>query len=282
MKLKFGMVGGGNKAFIGDVHRHGAHWDDLAELVAGCFSRDWDKNMETAKEWYIPDESRVYRNYEEMAREESKRSDGIDFVSIVTPNNSHYEIAKCFLEHGIHVMCDKPLTITVDEAVDLLNISKKKDLLFGVTYTFTGFPMITQAHEMIKNGEIGDITYISGEYYQEWLALSLESDDSEQATWRMDPTLSGKCGSIADIGTHVEALISKMTGLKIDSVLARFNHIPRHLPLENNSQVLLKYEGDIPGIICTSQVTIGHELDICIRICGTRERLNGIIQIQIC
>ncbi len=270
MRLKFGMVGGGNKGFIGDVHRRGALWDGLAELVAGSFSRNYDRNLEAAEEWHVQDKSRVYKDYKEMAREESKRDDGIDFVVIVTPNNTHYEIAKEFLNNNIHVVCDKPLTITVEEAEELVALSKSKDLLFGVTYTYTGYPMIMQAHEMVKNGDIGDIVYISGEFSESWMAHALATGKSEQATWRMEPEQSGKCGSIADLGTHVEAVISKITGLEIESVLARFNHIPKDLPLENHSQVLAKFDGGIPGEICTSQVAIGREVGIVVKIFGTK------------
>jgi predicted dehydrogenase len=270
MKLKFGMIGGGNGGFIGDVHRHAAQFDDLAILVAGCFTRNMERSLETARKWNVADLSRVYASYQEMAEKESQREDGIDFVIIATPNDTHYEIAKTFMEHGIHIMCDKPLALNARQGEELEKISQEKDLLFGVTYTYTGYAMIRQAREMIDHGEIGNIVSVMGEYPQEWLAVSLVSDRSEQATWRMDPLRSGPSGCAADIGTHVECLISKMTGLELEAVLARFDSIPPHLPLETNVQVLLKYKGNIPGMMWTSQVAMGHETDVCIRIFGEK------------
>ena len=271
-KLKFGMVGGGNGAFIGNVHRHGAVMDDLAELTAGCFTRNPEKNLETAKQWGIPDESRVYANYMEMAEKESAREDGIDFVSVCTPNDTHFPIAKCFLEHGINVMCDKPLALRTEEGIELKRIAEEKDLLFGVTYTYTGYTMIEQARRMIAAGEIGKILTIVAEYPQEWLLVQMVSDRSDQATWRMDPKRSGPSGCCADIGTHVEALIGHMTGLKLERVLARFERLPKdkELPLDNNVQIMLEYEGGISGLIWSSQVALGNETDLRVRIFGDK------------
>lgn len=270
MKLKFGMVGGGNGAFIGNVHRHGAVMDDLAVLVAGCFSRNTEMNLETAQAWGLQDVARVYSDYREMADKEGRRNDGIDFVTIATPNDTHYEIAKCFIEQGIHIMCDKPLALNAAQGAELAAMAEEKQLLFGVTYTYTGYPMIRQARDLIDDGAIGKILTVMGEYPQEWLLVQLVSDRSDQATWRMDPQRSGPSGCCADIGTHVECLISKMTGLETESVLARFESLPRErqLPLENNVQVLVKYKGGASGMIWTSQVAIGHETDLSIRIFG--------------
>ena len=270
MKLKFGMIGGGNGAFIGDVHRHGALMDDLAVLVAGCFSRNREKSLETAEKWNITDPDRVYPNYEAMAEAESRREDGIDFVTIATPNDTHYPIAKCFLEHGIHIMCDKPLALTAEQGYELEALAKEKSLLFGVSYTYTGYAMTRQAREMIDNGEIGKITCIQGEYPQEWLAVSLVSDHSEQATWRQDPKRSGESGCCADIGTHVECLISRMTGLHPTKVIARFDSIPEDIPLETNAMVMCEFDGGVPGMIWTSQVAMGHETELTVRIFGDK------------
>lgn len=268
MKLKFGMVGGGNKAFIGNVHRKGALMDDLAILVAGCFTRDPEKNLETAELWNVTDLSRVYASYQEMAEKESQRPDKIDFVIIATPNDTHYPIAKLFLENGIHIMCDKPLALNAAQGLELETLAKARGLLFGVTYTYTGYAMTRQAREMIDAGEIGKIKAIQGEYPQEWLAVSLISDHSDQATWRHDPARSGPSGCCADIGTHVECLISHMTGLEPKRVIARFDKIPTDIPLETNVQVMVDYEGGIPGLIWTSQVAIGHETELTVRIFG--------------
>ncbi|MGI6006421.1 MAG: Gfo/Idh/MocA family protein [Ruminococcus sp.] len=272
MKLKFGMIGGGNGAFIGNVHRHGAVMDDLAQLVSGCFSRNMEKNRETAEEWGISDLDRVYASYQEMAEKESAREDGIDFVSIATPNDTHYPIAKCFLEHGIHVMCDKPLALHAEEGEKLAALARGKNLLFGMTYTYTGYAMVKQARQMIEAGEIGNILTVMAEYPQEWLLVQMVSDRSDQATWRMDPKRSGPSGCCADIGTHVECLIKKMTGLSVKKVLANFEKLPKdqELPLENNVQILVKFDGGISGMIWTSQVAIGHETDLLIRIFGDK------------
>ncbi len=269
MRLKFGMVGGAG-GFIGDVHRHAAHMDDLALLTAGCFSRNMDKNRAFAEKWNITDPSRVYPDYQTMAEAEAAREDGIDFVSITTPNDTHYPIAKCFLEHGIHIMCDKPLALNAEQGRELAKLAKEKDLLFGVTYTYTGYAMIRQAREMIDAGEIGRITCIQGEYPQEWLAVSLVSGSSEQATWRQDPARSGASGCCADIGTHVECLISKMTGLHPTRVIARFDSIPADIPLETNAQMMVEFDGGIPGMIWTSQVAMGHETEVGVRVFGEK------------
>lgn len=269
MRLKFGMVGGAG-GFIGDVHRHAAHMDDLALLTAGCFSRNMDKNRAFAEKWNITDPSRVYPDYQTMAEAEAAREDGIDFVSITTPNDTHYPIAKCFLEHGVHIMCDKPLALNAEQGRELAKLAKEKDLLFGVTYTYTGYAMIRQAREMIDAGEIGRITCIQGEYPQEWLAVSLVSGSSEQATWRQDPARSGASGCCADIGTHVECLISKMTGLHPTRVIARFDSIPADIPLETNAQMMVEFDGGIPGMIWTSQVAMGHETEVGVRVFGEK------------
>lgn len=269
MRLKFGMVGGAG-GFIGDVHRHAAHMDDLALLTAGCFSRNMDKNRAFAEKWNITDPSRVYPDYQTMAEAEAAREDGIDFVSVTTPNDTHYPIAKCFLEHGIHIMCDKPLALNAEQGRELAKLAKEKDLLFGVTYTYTGYAMIRQAREMIDAGEIGRITCIQGEYPQEWLAVSLVSGSSEQATWRQDPARSGASGCCADIGTHVECLISKMTGLHPTRVIARFDSIPADIPLETNAQMMVEFDGGIPGMIWTSQVAMGHETEVGVRVFGEK------------
>lgn len=269
MELRFGIVGGGG-GYIGDVHRHGAIMDDLAILVCGCFSRSREKNVATGKKWHIYDESRIYDNYRQMAEEESKREDGIHFVAIATPNSSHYEIAKCFLEHGINVMCEKPLACSVAEGLELQKIAEERNLQFGLTYTFTGYAMIRQIREMIEHGAVGDILYVNSEFPQDWLIAALSNDHSDQALWRLDPAVAGSSLCTADIGTHCEQLITQATGLKIKRVLARFDKYPRNLPLESNSTVLLDLGNDITGTIWTSEIALGYECEIAIRIFGTK------------
>lgn len=269
MKLSFGMVGGGNGAFIGNVHRRGAIMDNLAELTAGCFTRNMDKNRQTAEEWGVRDLSRVYANYQEMADAESKREDGIDFVSIVTPTDTHYAIAKCFLEHGINVVCDKPICLTLEEGLELQAIAQEKGLEFGVTYTYASYAIIRQAREMIDAGVIGNIVKIVAEYPQDWLIVSTVAEKSDQALWRLDPRRAGPSACCADIGTHLEALIARMTGLKLERVMARFTHYKDSV-LEHDIDVMLEYEGGIPGTMWASQIASGNDCGVCIRVYGDK------------
>jgi len=262
------MVGGA--AGIGHVHRRGALMDDLATMVCGCFSSNWDRNLVRANEWHITDESRVYKDYKEMAEKEGARADKIDFVCIVTPNDSHYEIAKAFLEQDIHIVCDKPLTYTLEQGEELARIAKERNLLFAVTYTYTGYAMIRQIRELVDRGELGELLYINAEYPQDWLLVGLFSDKSEQAMWRLDPAKSGPSLCTADIGTHLEGLIKMTTGLDPVRVLAKFDTYPRDLPLETNTTILAEYPGGLTATLWASQFAIGRECDIAIRIYGSK------------
>ena len=270
MKLKFGMVGGGIGSGIGPVHHLGAVMDNKAELVAGCFSRNPEKNRETAELWSVRDNSRIYEDYLTMATEEGKRDDGIDFVIIATPNNTHYEIAKLFMEQGIHIVCDKPLALNVEQGLELATIANTNNILFCVTYTYAGYAMIRQARELVENGELGELVYVTAEYPQEWLAVGLIADKSDQAMWRLDPKQVGSSLCAADIGTHMEHLIVAATGLELKSVLAKYDTYPRHLPLETNTTIMLKYPNEVSGLIWASQVAIGHECDVRIRVYGSK------------
>jgi len=274
MYLKYGMVGGGNGAFIGDVHRRGAFLGGLAKLTAGCFTRDGEKNMETAEEWNVEDKGRVYGNYREMAEAEGQREDGIDFVAITTPNDTHYDIARAFMEQGIHVMCDKPLTITEAEAMDLERIAKEKDLCFGVTYSYAGYAMVRQAREMIERGEIGDVVHVTTEYPQDWLLLGLRSEETRKKMWRLDPKRGSGSLCTVDIGTHLEHLIVAATGMEVKKVLARFDYSPKDVPLETNSTVMLEFDNGVSGTLWSSIVAIGHDADVRIRIYGTKGSLE--------
>ncbi|MGE4549295.1 MAG: Gfo/Idh/MocA family protein [Intestinibacillus sp.] len=268
MKLRFGMVGGGG-GFIGNVHRHGAQEDDLAVLAAGCFTRDPDKNAQTAERWGVTPQ-RAYAAYEQMAEAESSRPDGIDFVTIATPNNTHYDIAKAFLSRGIHVLSDKPVAMNVRQAEELERLADEKGLLFGVSYTYANYPLIRQAREMIEHGEIGNIINIMCEYPQDWVMNTVASGASVHGSWRFDPSVIGESLCVADIGTHLEYLVSAMTGLRLQKVLCVTHRIPPDLPLESNAQVLLQYERGIPGMMWASQVAIGHECSVSARIFGDR------------
>lgn len=271
MKLKFGMIGGAGGG-VSPMHMRGALMDFMCELKAGCFSRSLDRSKQQAACWGIEDESRVYPDYRTMAEQEASRTgeDRLDFVTIVTPNDTHYEIAKLFLEKGFHIVCDKPLALTVEQAEELSALARARDLLFAITYTYSGYALIRQARELIDRGEIGDITYINAEYPQEWLALALTRDDTTNAMWRLDPAVVGASQATADIGTHIEYLIKAATGLSPQRVLAKFDRIPANLELESNTTILCEYPGGVSGLLWASQVAIGHECDLRLRVFGTK------------
>lgn len=273
-KLRYGMVGGGIGAYIGDAHRVGAWLDNLTELCAGCFSRSYETSLQTAELWNLKDTSRVYRDYREMAEAEAARPDGIDFVSILTPNDSHYEIAKCFMEHGIHIMCDKPLTMTVAQAEELQKLAEEKDILVGVTYGYTGYPVIRQAREMIKRGDIGEIIHVRVTHPEDWVIESVSPVPGEELPWRFHPERVGESLCTADLGTHAEQLLVQFTGLRPKRVLAMLDTYPRHLPLETNTTVLLDLGNGITGQLWASQIAIGKVCSPEILVMGTEGALE--------
>ncbi|MBO7711410.1 MAG: Gfo/Idh/MocA family oxidoreductase [Lachnospiraceae bacterium] len=275
MALRFGMVGGGIGSYIGDHHYLGATMDNMAELVCGSFSRDPEKNRRTAEKRLIKDPDRVYADYREMAEKESAREDGIDFVSILTPNNTHCEIAKCFVEHGIHVMCDKPLANTVEEAEELAKLVREKDVLFGMTYTYTGFPIFRQGREMIRRGMIGDILHVRAEYPEDFGISSVDDNGNmDTSAWRYNPKIVGPSLATADIGTHAEQIITQFTGLQIKRVIALFDYYPKQLPLETNSTILLDFGDGISGELWASIIAPGHECGAKIYVIGTKGSLE--------
>ena len=267
--LKYGMVGGGSGSFIGEVHRKAAVFDNKACLTAGCFSRDYENTLNTGKSMGLS-EDRLYETYEQMAKEEAKREDKIDFVSIVTPNHLHYKIAKTFLEHGINVVCDKPLTFTYEEADELDRLAKEKELLFCVTYTYTGYPMVKHAKELVGRGDIGDIRVVIGEYSQDWLATLAEKEGNKQAAWRTDPEKAGRANCVGDIGSHLENMVSYITGLEIDELCANLDRFGEGRKLDDNAEILVKYKGGATGMYWCSQVAVGHDNDLKVRIYGTK------------
>jgi predicted dehydrogenase len=269
VKLPYGMVGGGQGAFIGDVHRKSIALDALAELAAGCFSRSVENTTATGKALGI-DPDRCYKTFEEMAEDEAKRPDKIDFVVIVTPNNTHFAAAKAFLSRGIHVVCDKPLVWEVAEAQELADLAKKNNLLFGVTYSYTGYPAVKQVREMIRKGEIGEIRFVNAEYLQEWLATPAEKGDNKQAKWRADPNISGKVNCLGDIGSHIENMVSYMTGLRIKSVCARLDKIVEGRVLDDNASIMIEYEGGAKGLYWSSQIAVGYDNALRVRILGAK------------
>lgn len=271
-KLRYGMVGGGPGSFIGAAHRRAINIDGQAELVAGVFSRNREKALVTANELGI-DESRCYENYEEMAKAEAAREDGIDFVVIVTPNVTHYPAAKAFLEAGINVSCDKPLCITTEQADELVALAEQKGLLFLVTYTYTGYVTVKSIRDYIREGKIGKIRSVMAEYPQGWLAK--EGDfGGKQGEWRSDPKQSGGVNCLGDLGTHVENLAATMTGLKIKRVLAKLDIVVPGRVLDDNDMVMVEYDNGATGMYWTSQIAIGYDNSLRIRIYGE----NGTIE----
>src|SRR5438067_13389875 len=239
-RLRLGMVGGGPGAFIGAVHRIAARMDDQFELVAAALSSDPARSRAAAHDLHIePD--RAYGNYTEMARSEAARADRIDAVSIVTPNNLHYPMAKAFLDAGIHGICDKPLTTTVEEALDLAEGVRRTGLIFGVTHNYTGYPMVRQARQMVAEGQLGKIRVVQVQYAQDWLATPLENTGQKQAVWRTDPAQSGPGGSLGDIGTHAYNLTCFVTGLKCSQVAADVSTFVPGRRLDDNVHILLRF-----------------------------------------
>jgi predicted dehydrogenase len=266
--LFYGMVGGGPGAFIGDVHRRAIALEPNTELVAAAFSRNHESTLETGGE-LLMDESRLYADYKEMAAKESRREDGIDFVAIVTPNVSHFEIAKTFLEAGINVVCDKPLTTDLADAEELGKLVEKTGLLFGVTYTYTGYPIVKKARDLVRSGALGPIRFVNAEYPQEWLATSAEKEN-RQASWRTDPEQSGMSNCVGDIGTHVENMVSYVTGLEIESLSARLDSFVKGRKLDDNATVMVNYAGGATGVYWTSQIAVGKDNGLRIRVFGEK------------
>lgn len=268
-KLRMGMVGGSLDAFIGAVHRIAAALDGQIELVAGAFSSNPEKSKATGKALYL-DEDRVYGSYEEMILKEKELPEDkrIDFVSIVTPNHMHYGPAKLALENGFHVICDKPMTISVEQAEDLARLVKETGLVFALTHNYTGYPMVKQAKQMIAAGEIGKLRKIIVEYPQGWLSQPLEASGNKQASWRTDPAQSGAGGGLGDIGTHAENLTEYVTGSKISQLCADLSIFVEGRPLDDDGNVLIRLENGAKGVLVYSQVANGEENALAIRVYG--------------
>jgi predicted dehydrogenase len=266
-RLRLGMVGGGPGAFIGGVHRIAARLDDRYELVAAALSSDAKRSLAAAADLDIP---RGYGSFAEMASSESKRADGIEAVSIVTPNHLHYAPAKAFLEAGIHVICDKPLATTLNDGLELANIVKRTGLVFGLTHNYTGYPMVRQAREMLLAGELGPIRVVQVEYAQDWLSTPLEKTGQKQAEWRTDPARAGPGGSLGDIGTHAYHLACFVTGLACEQVAADVTTFVPGRRLDDNVHVLLRFSNGAKGGLWVSQVAPGNENNLCLRVYGEK------------
>lgn len=272
-----GMVGGGEGAFIGGVHRMAAALDGQIELVCGAFSSDPAKSKRSGEALFLP-ENRVYNSFEEMILKEKKlpASKRMDFVSIVTPNHVHFPPAKMALQNGFHVVCDKPLCFNLEEAVELEKLVAQTGLLFTLTHNYTGYPMVKQAKAMVKRGDFGKIRKVVVEYPQGWLSTFLESvnSDNKQAAWRTDPTKSGIVGAMGDIGTHAENLAEYITGLKITRLYADLTTFVDGRLLDDDGSVLLEFEGGAKGILFASQICAGEENNLNIRVYGEKGGLH--------
>jgi predicted dehydrogenase len=272
-RLRLGMVGGGQGAFIGGVHRIAARLDDRYELVAGALSSDAGRASESARELGLsPDRS--YASYAEMAQRESEREDGIDVVSIVTPNHMHYPVADAFLKLGIDVICEKPITTTVEQAESLAELVKQQDRVFCLTHNYTGYPMVRQARTMVADSDLGNIRVVQVEYPQDWLSTKLEDTGQKQAEWRTDPARAGAGGCIGDIGTHAFNLAGFISGLKLESLAADLTTFVEGRALDDHVQILLRYEGGARGMLWSSQVAPGNENALRIRIYGEKGGLE--------
>lgn len=274
-KIRMGMIGGGQGAFIGAVHRMAAALDGEIELVCGAFSSDPERSKISGAELGLPPE-RVYDSYQEMIEKESRLPEQVrmDFVSIVTPNHLHYPPAVMALEYGFHVVCDKPLCFNMEEALHLETLVKRTGLLFALTHNYTGYPMVKQARAMVRNGDIGSIRKVIVEYPQGWLSTRLEASGSKQASWRTDPSRSGAAGAMGDIGTHAENLAEYITGLQIIEICADLNTFVEGRLLDDDGNVLLHFENGAKGILHASQICAGEENNLNIRIYGTKAGLQ--------
>lgn len=268
-KLKYGMVGGGPDAFIGGVHRMAAALDGGIELAAGAFSSSAEKSKQQGEALFL-DPSRVYGTYAEMAEKEAELPEGarIDFVSVVTPNAMHFPVAKTFLEAGFNVICDKPMTTSVEEAEELIRLVKKNGLVFGLTHNYTGYPMVKQAKALIEEGKIGTIRKVVVEYPQGWLATPLDAEGMKQAAWRTDPSQAGVSSCMGDLGSHAENLARYITGLEIDELCADMTTFVPGRRLEDDGNVLIHYKGGARGVLYASQISPGEENNLVIRIYG--------------
>lgn len=268
-KMRMGMVGGGQGAFIGAVHRMAAALDGEIELVCGAFSSNPDRSKASGKELFLPEE-RSYASYQEMIETEKNLPAGerMDFVSIVTPNHVHVPPAIMALQNGFPVICDKPLSFSLEEAKKLRSVVEETGLLFGLTHNYTGYPMVKQAREMVRSGEIGKIRKIVVEYPQGWLSTLLEASGQKQAAWRTDPSKSGVAGSMGDIGSHAENLAEYISGLQITELCADLTTFVEGRKLDDDGNVLLHFDNGAKGILHCSQISVGEENSLNIRIYG--------------
>ncbi len=272
-RIRLGMVGGGQGAFIGAVHRLAARMDDQYALVAGALSSDETRARLSGEELGLaPD--RIYSDFREMAKREAKRDDGIEAVSIVTPNHLHFPVSKAFMEAGIHVICDKPLVHTSREAKALIELEKKRGLVFALTHNYSGYPMIRQAREMVQKEVLGEIRVVQAEYPQDWLTTKLEDEGHKQAGWRTDPKITGIGGCVGDIGTHAYQLACFVSGLTLESLSADLSTFVKGRKVDDNVHIMMRFRGGARGLLWASQVAPGNENGLRLRIYGTKGGLD--------
>ena len=274
-KLRFGMVGGGRGAFIGAVHRIAAQMDGQAELVAGAFSSDPQRSRDSAADLFVAAE-RAYGSYRDMAVAEAARPPGerLDFVVIVTPNDQHFPAATLFLEHGFNVVCDKPVTLTLAEARTLRETVARSGKVFALTHNYTGNAMVKQARALVRSGTLGALRKVVVEYSQGWLARDIESGGHKQASWRTDPARSGAAGCMGDIGVHAENLARYVTGLRITELCAELTSFVPGRRLDDDGNLLLRFEGGARGVLHSSQVAVGEENNLSLRVYGSEASLE--------
>ena len=274
-KLRYGMVGGGRGAFIGQVHRIAAALDGQIELVCGAFSSSPEKSRLSGKDLFLPDD-RVYGSFEEMITKEKKRPEGerMDFISIVTPNHMHFAPAKMALENGFHVVCDKPLCFNLEEAYVLREIYSKTDLVFALTHNYTAYPMVKEARHIIQSGQLGKIRKLVTAYPQGWLSTFLEESEQKQASWRTDPRKSGIAGAMGDIGTHAENLAEYISGLQIEELCADISTFVEGRRLDDDGNVLIRYNNGARGILYASQISAGEENALSVKVYGEKGGLE--------
>jgi predicted dehydrogenase len=270
-RLRAGIIGGGAGAFIGAVHRIACELDGQALVVAGAMSSDPKKAKESADAWFL---ERSYGSYEEMAKAEAAHPEGIDFVIIATPNHLHFPVAKAFLEAGIHVVCDKPMTFDLKEAEELLRIVERSGLIFALTHPYLGYPAVQQARAMARNGELGTIRKVQVEYNQDWLLEPVPDASRKQAEWRTDPARAGLSCCVGDIGTHGENLLEHITGLKIESLCADLTAFAPGRELDDDANMLLRLESGAKGLLTCSQIACGEENNLNIRVYGTKAAIE--------
>lgn len=273
--IRYGMVGGGPDALIGEVHRLAARLNSDIELVAGSFSSDARKSREFGRQLNLK-EDRLYDSYRQMAEQEAARPDSerIDFVTVVTPNHLHFDICKAFIEAGIHVVCDKPMTNTVEQADELCSLVEEHEAIFALTHNYSGYPMVKEAREVVSSGKLGNLRKVVVEYSQGWLSEPIEKEGNKQAAWRTDPDKAGVSSVIADIGSHAEHLVEYITGLQIEKLYADTHTFVEGRPLEDDANMLIHYEQGVRGVLISSQISIGEENGLQIRIYGDEASLE--------